>query len=345
MIDQKTNFLRLLHGECPEWIPKYGIMGPPKGSGLPQPATMLLCPEFLSKHRTPGVGGIDAWGVKYVYSTEMNGATMPDTRNFILDDITKWRDVIKAPDLSGFDWERIAKKNIEDSGIDRNQTLLSFDLHFGYFQHLMSFMGFTEGLCAIYEEPEEVSELLNYLCDFYITITENLIDYYQPDMLSLKDDTASQQAPFIPPETFTEILVPIYQRHAKFAWERNIPISFHNCGKAEKLMDILVDKVGVRIWDPCQTVNDLVGIKERHGNNLVMAGGWDAKGKLLEDDVPEEELYESVKQTMLTLGHGGGYAFMGGFIPSPDPHAIEVCKRKNAIVEKAYNDYKVRALG
>ena len=45
------------------------------------------------------------------------------------------------------------------------------------------------------------------------------------------------------------------------------------------------------------------------------------------------------------LGHGGGYAFMGGFIPSPDPHAIEVCKRKNAIVEKAYNDYKVRALG
>jgi hypothetical protein len=48
---------------------------------------------------------------------------------------------------------------------------------------------------------------------------------------------------------------------------------------------------------------------------------------------------------MLTLGHGGGYAFMGGFIPSPDPHAIEVCKRKNAIVEKAYNDYKVRALG
>lgn len=344
MIDQKTNFLRLLNGECPEWIPKYGIVAPPKNSGLPEPATMLLCPEFLSKHRTPWVGGIDPWGVKYVYSTEINGATMPDTRDFILDDITKWRDVIKAPDLSGFDWEKIAKDNIENSGIDRSKTLLSFDLHFGYFQHLMSFMGFTEGLCAIYEEPEEVAELLNYLCDFYITITENLIDYYQPDMLSLKDDTASLQAPFIPPETFTELLVPIYQRHAKFAWERNIPISFHNCGKSEKLMDILVEKVGVRIWDPAQGCNDLPAMKAKHGNNLVISGGWDAKGHLLDDDVPDEEIYESVKQTLMTLGHGGGYAFMGGFMPSSDPHSIGICKHKNEIVEKAYNDYKVVAL-
>ncbi|MBQ8975662.1 MAG: veratrol--corrinoid protein metyltransferase [Oscillospiraceae bacterium] len=340
MIDQKTNFKRLLDGECPEWIPNYSIMAPPKDSGLPPPAIMLLCPEFLSKHRTVGVGGIDPWGVNYVYSVEMNGATMPDTRTFILDDITKWRDVIKAPDISGYDWKKIAKDNIENSGIDRSRTLLSFDLHFGYFQHLMSFMGFSEGLCAIYEEQEEVEALLNYICDFYIEITEKLIDYYQPDVLSLKDDTASLQAPFISPSLFTEILVPLYKRHAKFANDRGIPISFHNCGKSEKLIDELVEHVGIRLWDPAQTCNDLEAVKAKYGNKLVIAGGWDAKGRLLSDDASDEEIYESVRHSMVTLGKGGGYAFLGGFIPSPDPHVREVCARKNAVVQRAYEDLK-----
>lgn len=344
MIDQKTNFKMLLDGDCPEWIPNYSIMAP-KDKNAPKPAIMLLCPEFLSKHRTNGVGGIDPWGVNYVYSEEVNGATMPDTRNFILDDITKWRDIIKAPDISGYDWERIAKDNIEKSGIDRNQTLLSFDVHFGYFQHLMSFMGFTNGLCAFYEEPEEIEELLNYICDFYITITEKIIDYYKPDALSLKDDTASLQAPFIAPSLFTEILVPLYKRHAKFAEERGIPICFHNCGKAEKLIDELVENVGIRLWDPAQTCNDLIGIKAKYGNKLVIAGGWDAKGALLSLTVSDEEIYESVRWSMENLGKGGGYAFLGGFMPSPDPDDIAVCTRKNKIVMKAYNDLKVSALG
>lgn len=340
MVDQKTNFQMLLRGECPEWVPKYSLLITPGET----PAIQLLCPEFLAKHRTPGVGGIDPWGVKYVYSNEINGATMPDNSTFILDDVTKWRDVIKAPDISGYDWEKIAKDNIRQSGIDRSKTLLSFDLHFGYFQHLMSFLGFEEGLCAIYEEEEETRELLNYLCDFYITITEKLIDYYQPDVLSLKDDTASLMAPFIAPDIFTDLLVPLYNRHAAFARERGIPISFHNCGKAEKLIDELVEHVGIKMWDPAQTCNDLDAIKAKYGNDLVICGGWEAKGHLLAEDVTDEEIYESVRDSMTRLGKGGGYAFFGGFIPSNDEHSKEVCARKTAVVERAYEDLKYSVL-
>lgn len=340
MINEKQNFQMLLNGECPEWVPSYTILPPPKGSGLPEPPIMLLTPEFLNKHRKVGVGGIDPWGVKYVYSEEVNGATMPDTTSFILDDITHWRDVIKAPDISGFDWERIAKENIENSGINRDETLLSFDVHFGYFQHVMSFLGFTNGLCAFYEEPEEVFALCSYLCDFYCEVTEKLIDYYKPDVISLKDDTASLQAPFISPDLFEEILVPQYQRHAKFAQDRGIPISFHNCGKAEKLIDILVEKVGIGLWDPAQTCNDLAGIKAKYGNKLVIAGGWDAKGHLLADDATDEEIYDSVKQSIEMLAPGGGYAFCGGFMPSIDERERAIALHKNEIVQKAYSDLK-----
>ncbi len=60
--------------------------------------------------------------------------------------------MIKAPDLSGFDWERLARETLEAGKVDRSVTTVNLHLHFGYFQLLMSFMGFEEGLCALYEE-------------------------------------------------------------------------------------------------------------------------------------------------------------------------------------------------
>ena len=77
-------------------------------------------------------------------------------------------------------------------GLDRTCTAVSLDLHIGYFQHLMAFMGFENGMCALYEEPEECKALLEYLSDFYINIMENMIDHYKPDVISIKDDTATE---------------------------------------------------------------------------------------------------------------------------------------------------------
>lgn len=332
MVSEKDNFLSLLRGECPEWVPNYSILAGEADSlrarGVP---VLILTPPFINAHRKFGVGGVDVWGVRYVPTEETGGATLPEPNNFILKDIRKWRDILKAPDLSGCDWEAMAKKHIEASGIDRAQTALSFDVHVGYFQQLMSFLGFTEGLCAFFEEPDEVKDLLNYLCDFYCFITEKLIDYYEPEVLSLKDDTASWMAPFISPALYDEILVPLYDRHARFARERGIPVSFHNCGKCETLLDSLV-RIGVRLWDPAQTCNDLPAIKRKYGNQLVIAGGWDARGRLLEPDVTDEELYNSVRKTFDMLAPGGGYIFCGGFLTAKGD---ETAKRKNLVISKA----------
>lgn len=318
-----------LHGECPEWVPNYntlaGTVGP---SHYP---VVLLTPPYIGKHRTFGVGGTDIWGVRYIPTEDTGGATLPEPNNFILDDVRKWRDIIKAPDVTGFDWEKMAADHIKAANIDREQTAVSFDVHFGYFQHLMAFMGFSEGLCAMYEEPEEVKALLHYICDFYCMVTERMIDYYKPEVLSLKDDSASWTTPFVSPEIYEDILLPLYTRHAKFANDRGIPISFHNCGKCESQLDALVS-IGVRLWDPAQTCNDLAGIKAKYGNKLVIAGGWDARGRLVEDDVTDEELYDSVRQVFDLLAPGGGYVFAGGFLGRRgDP----VAKHRNEVIHKA----------
>ena len=69
-----------------------------------------------------------------------------------LQDITDWRDVIKLPDISEIDFEADAKEQL--SHIDRNETAVMFDLNGGVFQLLMEFMGFNEGLCAMFTDPD-----------------------------------------------------------------------------------------------------------------------------------------------------------------------------------------------
>lgn len=325
MISGKENFLMCLRGEQPEWIPQYtmGFLG--------ESFDKLVEPSFTSPHRLNG-GGPDIWGVEYVPTESANNAIIPKTCDFILEDITDWRDIIKAPSLEGIDWEQMVKDDLKRANVNRETTAVCMNLHLGYFQHLMSFMGFTNGLMAFYEEPDEVKALFEYLYEFQCTVGDAYAEYLQPDVMLLMDDTAAWANPFISPEMYREFLIPLYKRQAKWARDRGLPISMHNCGKSECFFDDLVSEVGVTMWDPAQTCNDLVGVKKKFGNRLVIAGGWDARDHLLEDDVTYEEIYESVKKQFDLLAPGGGYCFSGSFLGSVGD---EKTKEKNKMLYQA----------
>ena len=308
MLGQKENFMTVLRGGCPDDVPTYHALT----SGESRPNTVLLLPPFLTAHRQAGRGGRDIWGVDYVPTASTAGATMPAPGRYILDDVRRWRDVIRAPDLSGFDWAGMARRHLEAAQVDRSVTTVSLDLHFGYFQHLMAFMGFENGLLALYEEPEECRALLDYLSRFYLTVLENVIDHYRPDILAIKDDTAAEHAPFLSLEMYRSIFLPLYDRQAAYGRNRGLPISFHLCGKCELYLEDLVG-IGVTLWEPAQTSNNLAAIKRRFGNRLVIAGGWEPRGRLLEADVTDEEIARSVRDTIYTLAPGGGYCFCGGY--------------------------------
>lgn len=330
MLTEKENYLRLLNGECPEWIPMYSF-GKMPGMDWDPPSCMVE-PTILCEHRING-GGLDHWGVEYIDSKETKGAIMPKTWDYLLTDITKWRDVIKAPSLEGIDWERMAKESVERSMVNREKSAVAFNLHIGYFQNLMAFMGFEEGLMALYEEPEEVKALLEYLTDFYCEVSEKIIDYIKPDVLTMMDDSASWNSPFISPEMYREFFLPCYDRQAKFGRDRGIPITFHNCGKCEDFIDDMMS-IGVTAWDPAQTCNDLKGIKAKYGNKFALMGGWDARGRLLDDDVSDEEIRQSLIDQINDLAPGGGYAFCGGFMGS-DPND-PVIAHKNEVLMSTF---------
>ena len=326
---EKENYFKILRGEQPEWLPKFSFGGPP---GTISP-TAMVSPQILSYSRMTREASKDIWGVNYVPVEDAGGAKLPEPGNFILKDIRQWRDVIKAPDISDCDFEGDAKKDLEK--IDRTQTAVVYDLNASFFQLLMSFMGFNEGLCAMFEEPDEVKALMEYVSGFTAEINEKCIPLYKPDVVSLIDDTATWKNPFISVEMYQDLIKPYHARHVKIGTDIGCFADVHNCGRCEDFIEDWLD-MGISAWNPAQVTNDLVGIKKKYGNRLVLCGCWDSQGRLNDPGVTEDEVKQAVYDTIDKFAPGGGYMFSGGFLGATGDESIV---QKNKWVNEAYEAY------
>ena len=319
----KENYLRLAKGEIPEYIPVF-TMGAPGYMRPPSTITVgpsLLCP--LHPPPTEACKKVDPWGVTLVSNEETNFAFLPEPNNFILEDITKWRDIIKKPAIpENIDWEMMAKKDIEASGLDRTQSAAMATINIMPFQQVIAYMGFNNGLMAIYEEPECFEELLNFLTDQVMPIVHATLDYYDPDIMYLLDDTAAEASPFISPDTYRTLLKPVYKRLLQPAIDRGVPIQYHNCGKCEVFTDDMID-LGIKIWDPAQVMNDLDAVKKKYGRDLAICGGYKWSPPSTWPVVYEEEIRQSARDTIDRFAPDGGFAFFAGALGRHGDKTIE----------------------
>ena len=310
-----------MRGEHPQWVPRFFVFPDPYSKY--EPSMQVVPPSFLGERRTKE-GGFDIWGVEYIATGEMSFSALPVPNQFMLDDITKWRDVIKAPDVSGIDWEAMAKKDL--SKINREETAVVLNTHSGCFQRLMAFMGFTGGLCAMFEEPDEVRALYDYMSDFYLNVTKKCIEHYKPDIFEFVDDTATALNPFVSLEMYHDLIKPYHKAQMKPAVDAGLPIFIHNCGRCEDQIDDWLE-CGVTAWNPAQIVNDLDGIKKKYGNHLGLCGCWDSTGPVCWPDSTEEMVRQAVRDTIDRFAPGGGFCFWGSTYGSADDKLTEDRKR------------------
>jgi hypothetical protein len=326
-LTEKENFLRVAHGEMPEYVPVVSK------KTFEEPPPMMICdPVIIGDFRGPD-GGKDPWGVPFVTSNGVGFTAMPKPNDFILTDITKWRDVIKAPDYSGFDWEAAAKADWAKYVKDPDVTSLTISGFADFFQQFVGMMGFSEALCAIYEEREEVEALMDYMLEHSLYITKNVIHYYKPDGYYLLDDTATKLNPFISPQLFDELLVPRYKKCLDIARNESIPIFYHNCGHCEALMPSMVE-IGVAVWDPAQTMNDLPAMKKKFGRRLAINGGFEYYMPDTWPEFDEEEVRNAVRETFDMLAPDGGFMFQGG-VKTLDLFDPDVQRINAVIVDEA----------
>lgn len=317
----KENYLYMLKGNIPEYMPSFF-----------EPYQMPMTDELLTPNRAPDGPIVTSLGVTYVGSPENNFGAMPAPGKIILDDITHWRDKVKIRDVTGRDWEGYYKKMSES--IDRRNVCVSVDGG-DYFLTLVSLMGFEGALLAMYEEPEEVLELFDYISEFYTMVLKNQMYYLKPEIYILMDDDSAYRAPFFSLDIYRHLIKPFHRRHCEIAINAGAVVDRHDCGKSEQFIDDWLE-IGVRAWNPVQTSNDCVGIKKKYGDRLALCGCWDSQGRLGSSAAGDDELREALYTYTDTFAPGGNFTFaamVGGAADDPTANA------KRELIKDFFFDY------
>ena len=324
----KQNFLGMARGEKPDALFYLGGYNPfSYGEGNPI-QYLSFAPDIIS--HAEFFGGKDIWGVNWI--TAKSGGTNPEHGNYILPDISKWRDYIKAPDLSKIDWKAMAEKELEENyamGVSPEDTVIGLWLHDGYVAQLTNFMGFEDALVALYESPEDVFDLFTYMNEFYCKLFDTIIPYYKPDTLHLFD-TFAGASPFYSVDVYQELVLPFHMKEAEIAHKYGLPLEMHCAGKSAAFIDAM-EPLGINYWIGADPINDLQEVMKKHPS-LVMSGGWKQTSDILKEDCPEEVFKQSIRDVIDLYAPTGRFAWFDNIMAGED-NAEDAAKKNQWLWE------------
>ena len=321
MLTPRENYLRMLNREIPEYVPSFY-----------DPYQDMVAEELLTPVSAPDGIYITSFGVEYIACESMNMGAMPNPNKILCPDITQWDKYIKKPDVSDRDWEKYYKS--QEGNWDRTNHILSVGGG-DYWLTAVSFLGFEGTYLAMFEEPDCLKAMLEYVSEFYLEVLKKQIYYCKPDVLGLMDDDAAYQMPFFSLEQHREFFKPLQQKHIDIAHDNNMYVTRHDCGKCEQLVPDWIEQ-DIRAWGPAQVSNDLAGIKKKYGNKIAIEGGWDNQGEFGFPTIEIPRLKDKLAEYVDTLAPGGGFTYMVMLNGSPtDPAVAE----RNQVIHDFYEDY------
>lgn len=255
---------------------------------------------------------MDGFGIRWEYPATCDGAAIPANDVFILEDICDWRDVVKIPDPAEFDWKAAYAMECQMIGEpDREHEVVEFGFGNGVYERLAALMGFEEALYSMAAEPEEVNALFEAITDYKVKSLDYIIDAYHPDTIMYYDDVATERSPFFSIETFRSIVKPHHKRFADECWKRGVIPMYHCCGKAESLVEDMID-IGWAVWGSVQNSNDIATLIEKYGDKIGFSGGFDSTGPASRVEATQEEIDAEVKRCIDTYGkYHKAYCFFG----------------------------------
>ncbi|SHI79848.1 uroporphyrinogen decarboxylase family protein [Parasporobacterium paucivorans] len=222
----------------------------------------------------PGDTDINGWGVKVDFPLGAPGPfPMHSEELTVLKDITKWKEMVKAPKVvySDEDW---AETKAEVAKIDRNEYFVTGFIAPGIFEKVHYLMGMQEALISFYEEPEAMHELIDFLADWEISHGKEMMKHIQPDALFHHDDWGSQISSFISPEMFEEFLLPAYKKVYGYFKEQGCIIIHHSDSYGANLVPFMIE-MGMDIWQGTMSTNNIPELIKKYGGQITFMGGID----------------------------------------------------------------------
>ena len=222
----------------------------------------------------PGSTWVNSWGVTYSWPEGVPGGFPVHGDKIVVKDITKWQDVVKAPNLDypQEEWDEWAAKIVP---VDRNELFLAVMVAPGIFEQLHHLQGMDNALLNFYEEPDATKELIAYLTDYEVKYAKLLCDNFHPDALFHHDDWGSFRSSFLAPDMHEEFIAPAYEKiYGTYKANGVELIVHHSDSYAANLVPIMID-VGIDIFQGASSTNNVPELIKKYGGKISFMGDID----------------------------------------------------------------------
>jgi uroporphyrinogen-III decarboxylase len=236
----------------------------------------LIMEAPLGTMAGPGQTIKNEWGITFSWPEgQLGGFPVHDEKHLVLKDITNWRKYVKAPTVLTSNEAWAAAIEHADS-VDRNEEFVTGFVAPGLFEMTHHLMSMEEALIALYEEPEKMHELIDYLMDHELEYAKVMIEKIKPDCIFHHDDWGSQKSSFISPEMFEEFYLPRYKKIYGFYKDNGVELIVHHSDSyAANLVPYMVD-MGIDIWQGVMTTNNTPELIKEYGGKISFMGDVDS---------------------------------------------------------------------
>jgi hypothetical protein len=223
------------------------------------------------------------------------------------DDWKRFRDEHLDPNAAGrypepSEWEAM-KKRWQD-----RDHVISIDGG-SFYGFVRNWIGVENLSLMLYDDPDLIHEMMEYLADFFIQILHKALDEVDIDFAMFWEDMCYKGGPLISPAMFREFCLPNYKKVTSFLAEHGVGLSWVDCdGNIEALIPLWIEG-GVRGFYPLEVAAgmDAGKLQKEYGTQILTWGNVDkralAQGK------------EAIDAEMARLAP---IVERGGFIPLVD---------------------------
>ena len=264
MLTPRENFKRFFRNEEYEWLPSNEDQRLFVPAVIPSNVARGMVRQ-QNPYPVEQYGGKDYFGVEWVYDAPNSGSMEVRPLLDDLEDLEEWEEKIVFPDLDSYDWAGCAAENAEYLDTDK---LISTTIFSGFFERLISFIGFEDAAIALIDEDykEYVHALFDKLADFYIDLIARMNKHFGVEYFDFHDDWGTQRATIFSVKTYEEMIMPYIKKVADGAHAMGILMEQHSCGLIEDFIPGLIE-TGVDTWRG-QAINDKKKLVEEYGDQF-----------------------------------------------------------------------------
>ena len=231
---------------------------------------------YLRGNRKRGTVSVDRWGTTISFPADAPGP-MPLTGDgrAVCPDVTRWRETVHAPELAANcteGWEQCRTEARQACG---QEKLLAGFMGTGIFEQCHFLMGFEDTLTNLYEHPQEMHELIEYITEYRLGYVKLLIDRLQPDVIFSHDDWGTKDALFMKPEMWRAFFKEPYRRFYGYIRSHGCIAIHHADSYLAPIVEDMAE-IGIQVWQGVLPENDIPALQRRLKGRLVLMGGMGA---------------------------------------------------------------------